>query len=50
MAAVKKYGTDAFRVEPIKWAVSQMELDIEEMWYIAKYTEQYGQRMIKHSG
>jgi hypothetical protein len=44
--AILKYGEDAFEVTPIKWVESKVELDLEEIWFIAKYTKQYGKRMM----
>lgn len=40
--ALVKHGEDAFTVTPIKWVDTKEELDIQEIWFIASYREQYG--------
>jgi len=44
--ALLKYGEDAFEVTPIKWVTSREELDLEEIWQIARFTKSYGKRMM----
>jgi len=43
--AILKYGEDAFEVTPIKWCSSQEELNIEEIWQIARFRKQYPKKM-----
>jgi len=40
--ALEKYGEDAFEVTPIKWCSSKEEMNIEEIWQIAKFRKQLG--------
>jgi hypothetical protein len=44
--AIRKYGEDAFEVTPIKWCTSKEELNIEEIWQIARFRKRYGRRML----